>query len=144
VQLYLKSVAEEIERLNLENGQLREEAGQLRDELAEMRGREKTLQETLVSAQRMSEDLKERGRREAELTVHEARLRAEDLMRVSREQLGQLETDVARLHAERETLEGRLRGVIEQHLALLEMSREARTGLDNVRVMPPRAGADLG
>ena len=65
VQLYLKSVADEVERLNLENGELREETARLRGQLDTIREREKMLQDTLVSAQRMSGEMKDKAREEA-------------------------------------------------------------------------------
>ena len=39
-------------------------------------GREKTLQETLVTTQKIAEEFKENSRREAELILREAHLRA--------------------------------------------------------------------
>ena len=75
VKLYLQSVAEEIERLNLENGNMREQAGQIRDELERARSREVSLQQTLITAQRVTEEMKERARAESDLTVREARQR---------------------------------------------------------------------
>jgi cell division initiation protein len=138
VHLFLRSVAEEIERLNLENGHLREEAGELRRQLDELRTREKTLQETLVSAQRMSDELKDKARAEAELVVGQARLRAEEIVKQAQDQLMQIEMDISRSRLERESLEQRLRGVIDQHLAMLDMRKEARDGQDNVRIMPNR------
>ena len=80
VRYYLKSVADEIERLNLENGQLREDAGRLKKERDEIQNREVVLQKTLVTAQKMSDDLKERAQGQAELLVRDARMKAERLL----------------------------------------------------------------
>src|ERR1700704_6218496 len=80
VQLFLRAVAEEIERINLENGQLKEENGTLRQRLDDLKDRERTLQETLVTAQMMSADLKDRSKTEAELLIKEARFKAERLL----------------------------------------------------------------
>lgn len=144
VRLFLKAVAEEVGRLNLDNGELREELGHLRGQLEALRAREQTLQETLVSAQRMVDAMKDRAREEADLQLREARLRAEEILRQARDQLTQTEMDISRSRLERETLERRLRGVLEQHLALLDMRREARAEKDNVRVMPSRVGSEAG
>ena len=54
VRLFLRSVGEEIERLNFENGTLREEVGRLRETLKELRSRERMLQETLIAAQSLA------------------------------------------------------------------------------------------
>jgi cell division initiation protein len=140
VDMFLRSVAEEVERLNLEKGQMREDMGRLRVDLEELRSREQMLQKTLVSAQRMTDEMKERAGKEGELLVREARLQADGLLKDAQDRLLQIESDVTRSNLERETLERRLRGILEQHLALLEMRRQASEELDNLRVMPSRVG----
>ena len=55
-----------------------------------------------------------------------------------------LEADISRARLDRETFERQLRSVIEQHLTLLDMRRDARAGLDNLRVMPNRVGSETG
>lgn len=144
VRLYLKSVAEELQQLQLENGKRLEDAGQLRQEVEELRSRERLLQQTLITAQRMAEDLKEKARRECDLLLQEARLEAEQHLRQAREQRAQLEAEISRALLERETLESRLRSVIEQHLTLLDMQRQARAEPDNLRVLPRRTLSDAG
>ncbi len=144
VQLYLESVAGEIERLNLENAEFQEELGLLRRQLDEGRERQETLQQTLVSAQKISEEMKEKARTEAELVVREARLRGEEIVKHAHNTLNQIEMDIARSKLERESLEQRLRGVIDQHLTMLDMRSEARADKDNLRVMPKRVESEVG
>lgn len=144
VDLFLESVAEEVERLNRRHGEMLEETGRLRQELAELRSREATLQQTLVTAQRMTEEMKERAGRQSELLVQEARLKADRLLQDAQDRLLRLESDISRSKLERETFERRLRGVLEQHRALLEMRTEAREEPDNLRVLPHRVGSDVG
>jgi cell division initiation protein len=144
VELFLQSIAEEVERLTLEHGEMLEETGRLRTELAELRTREETLQKTLVSAQRMTDEMKDRATKECELLLQEARLRAERLIKDAQDRLNRIEADVHRSRLERHTLERRLRAVLEQHLTLLDMRSAASEELDNVRVLPHRAGGEVG
>jgi len=144
VDLFLRSVAEEVERLNLEHGKMLEQVGQLREDVEDLRSREQTLQKTLVSAQRMTDEMKQRAGKESELLVQEARLRAERLLKDAQDHLARLEMDVNRSKLERETFERRLRGVLEQHLALLDMRSEAQDDLDNLRVLPDRRDSEVG
>jgi len=144
VRLYLESVAGEIERLNLENAEFQEELGLLRRQLDEGREKQETLQQTLVSAQKISEEMKEKARTEAELVVREARLRGEEIVKHAHNTLNQIEMDIARSKLERESLEQRLRGVIDQHLTMLDMRSEARADKDNLRVMPKRVESEVG
>ena len=144
VRLYLKSVAAEVERLNLENAEHEEELGLLRRQLEEGREKQEALQKTLVSAQQMSEEIKEKARTEAELLVREARLRGEEIVKHAHATLNQIEQDISRSKLERESLEQRLRSVIDQHLTMLEMRNQARADKDNLRVMPKRVDSEVG
>ena len=145
VRLYLKSVAEEIERLTLANGELLEKTGAFRSELDEIRAREKTLQQTLVAAQGMAEEMKEKARAESELVVKEARFRADQIVKQAQDQLARIEGDISRSQLERENIERRLRSVIDEHLTLLDLRKEARGEVDNVRLMPQgRIGSEVG
>ena len=90
VKLFLRSVAEEVQRLNLDNADLREEQGRLKSEVEKYRAREKTLQDTLVAAQKMSDELTSKSRAEADLLVKEARMKAERLLQQSQDQLSRL------------------------------------------------------
>ena len=144
VRLYLKSVAEEIERLNLENGGLREQVGTLKSETEEFRTRETTLQQTLVTAQRMSTELKDRSQAEAELVMKQARLKAERALQESQDQLARIEAEISRCKLERDLFEKRLRMTLEEHLGLLDQRTEELERFDNVRMLHPRAGYEVG
>lgn len=145
VRLYLKSVSVEIERLNLENGEIREKMGVIRSELDEIRTREKTLQQTLVAAQGMAEELKDKARAESKLVVKEARFRADQIVKQAQDQLARIEGDISRSQLERDNIERRIRSVIDQHLTLLDLRKESRGDVDNVRVMPHgRIGSEVG
>lgn len=142
VRLYLRSIAEEIERLTLDNGRLRDEAGQLRQELSDHKAREKSLQETLVTAQKMSEELKARSTAEADLLMREARLKAERTLQETQDQLARLEAEISRAKLERDLFERRLRATIDEHVTLLDRRAGERDDLDNVRVLTRRAAPD--
>lgn len=146
VRLYLKSVAEEIGRLNLAQAEMRETMGALRTELDEMRSRERTLQQTLVAASGMAEELKEKARAESQLVVKEARFRADQIVRQAQDQLAQIEGEISRSQLERDNVERRLRSVIDQHLALLDMRKETRGEIANLRVVSTsgRVGSEVG
>lgn len=144
VDLFLRSVSEEVQRLSIENGQLREESGRLKQELQGVRSREESLQRTLVTAQRMTDEMRDRAGKESELLVREARLRADGMLKEAQDRLARLDSDISRSKLERDTFERRLRGVLEQHLALLDMRRDAFPEGDNLRVLPDRTRSEAG
>ena len=143
VDLFLRSVAEEFERLHREHGEMLEVTGQLRRDLEELKAREHTLQRTLVTAQRMSEEMKERAEKEVELIIRDARGRADLMLADARDRLTHLELDITRSRLERDTVERRLRSVLEQHLGLLDL-RDKAWEPDNLRLLPSRVGSEAG
>jgi len=144
VRLFLRAVAEEVERVNLENATLREENGALQIRLDDYKDRERALQETLVTAQRMSADLKDRSKAEAELLVKEARVKAERLLEQAQDQLHALENEIGRLRLEKDAFESRLRASIEEHLSLLDLRKQEKADIDNLRFLRRRSTTDVG
>lgn len=145
VKMYLQSVAEEVERLNFENDELRDKVGKLEAERDEYRSREITLQQTLVTAQKMTDELKEKTRGQCDLMLQEARLKADRVLQESQDQLTHLETEISRRKLERDLFEKRLRLTLDEHLALLEErariddSVKGRGELGNVHPLHPRS-----
>ena len=144
VRLYLRSVAAEIEKLNLENGALREELGGLKEQVHEHRDRDRSLRETLVTAKEMAEGLKERSREESDLMIKEARLKSERLLERAQDQLTRIEAEISRAKLERDFFENRLRSAIEEHEALLDLRKRERSGTDNLRFLRRRTAAEAG
>lgn len=145
VRMFLKAVAEEVARLQLENQGLKDETGTLRARLEDFRERERTLQETLLTAQKMSEEMKGKSAKEAELLVKEARLKGERILEQAQDQLQLLENEIGRLRLEKEAFENRLRAAIEEHLALLDLRKQERGEVDNLRFLRRRtSGGDAG
>ena len=144
VGYFLKSVADEIERLHLDNGRMREDVGRLKKERDDIQGREVVLQKTLVTAQKMSDDLKERAQAQAELLVREARMKSERLLQDAQDQLSRLEAEISRCKIEKDLFEKRLRSTIDEHTTLLDQRRESGDQLENVHVLRRRTGSDAG
>ena len=144
VQLFLRAVADDVESLNLEIATLREQNGTLRQQMDEFKDRERTLQETLVTAQMMSTDLKHRSKAEADLLVKEARFKAERLLEQAQDQLHALENEIGRLRLERDAFENRLRTAIEEHLSLLDLRKQDKADGDSLGFLRRRSTTDVG
>ncbi|HXI01951.1 MAG TPA: DivIVA domain-containing protein [Candidatus Saccharimonadales bacterium] len=124
VQAFLEIVAEEYERFALSNAHLTDEMAELTGRLAELRERERILKETLYSAQKLAEEMRQEARRERELILKEAELKAEQLIDTARRRVSQLESEILDLKAERDAFESKVRSMIEQHTKLLDMRKE--------------------
>jgi cell division initiation protein len=128
VDHFLELLAEELERLHRQSQELKEELARTRASLEEMRSRELTLKETLLTTQRVTDDLKANARKEAELIVAEADLRGEKIVRAADDRRIQLISEIQELKRQKISFETSLRAVVESHLRLLDLEVVALQG----------------
>ncbi len=127
VRAYLQLIAEEIERLVKEVDRLARENVMLREELDEHNARERILKDTLLSAQKVSEDVKANAQKEAELIVKDAELLSERLTSQAMDRLTDLERTIQDLKMERKMARNKLQTTIDtiQQLLMLDAEQEA-------------------
>ena len=90
VEAFLETVVADFEDVVRENAQLRREAERLARDLDAYRAREKTIQDTLTTAQAVVEQLKRTAIKESETLVVDAELRAEKIVAEARERRAEL------------------------------------------------------
>ena len=143
VDSFLRMVAAELERLNLERGELRADNASLKTEIEEARKRERTLQDAIAAATRIAEQIRDEGQRDAQGMLEEARMRSERMIENAQTELVELEREVTRLRIERETFENRLRMAIDEHKRLLDIRGERDSeSSGNLRSFPPATAQD--
>ena len=113
VRAFLDQVRDTLEDVLRENQRLREEVGRREAEVAELRGGESDLKSTLLLAKRLSDDLKDGARREADVLVGEARLEAERILMATAEERRELQAELLNLSATRARLVADLRAAVE-------------------------------
>jgi cell division initiation protein len=124
VDNFLDLVASEFEELLKENSQVREEDRRKLARINELEAGEKELRDTLVSAQRITEEMKNNARKEGELIIEEAKLNARKIVESARAQALQIEAEINQLKRQQGQFEATLRATIEMHRRLLESTRE--------------------
>lgn len=127
VRAYLHLVAEEIERLVRDNDRLSREVAVLRDDLEDHSNRERILKDTLLSAQKVAEDLTTNARKEAELIVKDAELLADRVIGQALQRVGDLEKSIGDLKIERRAARNKLQATLDtvQQMILLDAEEEA-------------------
>ena len=127
VRAYLQMVAEEIERLLLSVDRLSRENAMLREDLEDHNQRERILKDTLLSAQRVSEEVKSNARKEAELIVKDAELLSERLVSQAMTRVADLERSIQDLKVERRAARNKLSATLDtiQQLLMLDAEQEA-------------------
>ena len=94
VDSFLQMVAAEMENLVRENSELKEQQARQNQYLLDVSEKEKELREVMLGAQRITEDMKTNARKEADLIVSEAELKAERILADSERQLSELKARI--------------------------------------------------
>jgi cell division initiation protein len=119
VDAFLDDVSEDYETLLKENALLKEQLQALEERARGHEGRERVLQETLITTQRLTEEMKEAARRASALVVREAELSGEKLLESARAEEAVLRAQIGQLKRVRlQFLEG-LRATVETYQRLV-------------------------
>ncbi len=127
VRGYLQMVAEEIERLVRDVDRLSRENAMLREDLDDHNQRERILKDTLLSAQKVSEEVRSNARKEAELIVKDAELLSDRLVSQVMSRVADLERTIQDLKVERRAARNKLQATLDtiQQLLMLDAEQEA-------------------
>ncbi len=120
VGAFLETVVADFEDVVRENAQLRREAERLARELDAYRAREKTIQDTLTTAQTVVEQLKRTAIKESETLVVDAELRAEKIVAEARERRAELASEIREQRYLRQRLELDLRRALEGYAKMID------------------------
>lgn len=120
VETFLRMVAEDTESLVRENQNLVGRLKQLEARLEELQGTERLLRDAVVTAQSMSEDLRQTALKESEVVLGEAEIRAEKILDSAHRRATEIAEDIREMKLLRTRLAAAVRGAVETHLALLE------------------------
>ena len=124
VYAFLEVVREQMEDLLRENALLKEQIQRAENQIKEYRDMETTLRETLMTAQQMVEDYKTNARKEAELLIREADLKADSLLKEAQDRVVKIHEDIVDLKGIRRHFKEELKRLIESHLRMLEFDKE--------------------
>ena len=142
VRAFLDLVRGAVEEVVRENAALQTTVAERESELAEHRERERVLRETLVTAQRVCEDLKSAAKKEAEIVIGQAELQAERLVHNAQTRLARVLDDIREMKRQRVMCEEELRGVLATHGKLLDVMAAAQGDEipieENVAALPAR------
>jgi cell division initiation protein len=149
VDSFLDAITEDYEALVRENKSLREKVTESENQLAELRKKEVTLNNTLMRAQDLVEEMKHAAQKDAELVLKEAELKAEGMIHAAREEMAAIKREILELQKQRILFLEKVRSVIKifQRVVELEDRDEEKAGKkdrseeerdDNVRLLKPK------
>ena len=138
VVAFLTEAADDYEHALREIDRLRLDLSRMESLLAEHRERENNLRNTLLTAQRLAEEIKEAAQNESKLIIREAQGRADLLLQKAQVRLEEVERDINELRLRRRDVEGSLESSIQALYRALEFIREQDRSDDKVLLHRPR------
>jgi cell division initiation protein len=121
VDAFLQMVAAEMESLIRENTELKEQARKVALHLEELSQREVTLRDTILAAQKVTEEMKANAQKEAHLIVSEAELKGERIVADAESRLLQLNSQIHEVRRQKLQFETNLKSLLEAHLKMLTL-----------------------
>ena len=122
VDAFLQTVAIEMEDLIRENSELKELLARQTRELGEMAEKERDLRETMLAAQKITEEMKSNAQKEAALLISEAQLKGERIVADAERQLIELNAKIQDTRRQKLQFELELKGILEAHSRLMNSS----------------------
>ena len=140
VTSFLSAVADDYEQALRETDRLRQDLMRMEAVLAEHREHEKNLQNTLMTAQKLSEDIKATAELEAKRIVREAESRSDLLLEKTQARLEDIQREIDGLKLKRKDVEVSIESSISALRNTLEFVRdqEARERDDKILFHRPR------
>lgn len=134
----LTEAAADYEHALREIDRLRQDLHHMESQLSEHRDRETNLRNTLLTAQRLADEVKTAAQNEAKMIVREAQGRGDLLLQKAQARLEEVEHDIAELRLRRRGVEGTLESSIQSLYHALEFIREQDKPEDKLLLHRPR------
>jgi cell division initiation protein len=120
VTAFLRMVAEDYEAALRDAQAQRDQVHKLETRIEDLVANEEILQQTLTTAQKLSDELKRTAVKEAELMIGEAEIKAEKILDAAHRRAARLAEDIREMKVLRTRLSGAVRAAIQMHLDLLD------------------------
>jgi cell division initiation protein len=125
VNSFLEMVATEFEKMIKQNDELATKVKVLQARVDEFEKIEKTLNETLLTAQRATDEARVNAQKEAELIIKDAQIRADKYEDASRRNVSKLESELISLKIQRDSFLARFKSMLRDQLSLVDVICES-------------------
>ena len=140
VQAFMLEVADDYENALRENDKLRQDVAKLDAVLGEHRGQERNLRNTLLTAQKLADEIKEQAQKEAGIVLKEAEGRADLLLQKSQARIEEVQREIDALRMKRREVENDIEALVRTLNTTLEFIRtqDVRSREERVLLHRPR------
>ncbi len=130
VRVFLNTLADEYETVLVDNKQIRERVMEQDEKISDYLNMERTLRDTLMTAERVMQETRENANREGSLIIQEAQLKAKGILEECRLRTEELRREIVGLRKEKETYLARFRGLAEAQISFIDTHESDFEDLD--------------
>jgi cell division initiation protein len=130
VEEFIVELAAEIENLRKERAQLTEKAEELTKHLKAYEDTEQLLKDTLVTAQKATNQLREDAKKEAQLIIEKAKLEAERIRQDATQQIRGVGDELRTLEAKRSAVSDEIAAIARTYLAMAERMNDRKANAE--------------
>jgi cell division initiation protein len=140
VQAFLLEAADDYENALRENDKLRQDVAKLDAALGEHRGQERNLRNTLLTAQRLADEVKENAQTQAGLILRDAEGQRDLLLQKAQARLEDVQREIEGLRMKRREVENDIEALVRTLNTTLEFIRDqdARSRDERILLHRPR------
>lgn len=124
VDNFLEEIAEALAEFCRENKLQKEEIQRVRRELQQYEEREKSFKRAMMNTQKVLDEMKGNAKKEAELVVSEAEVKAEKILNAAHTRLAQIHEDISELKRQRVQFEVQFRALLDSYAKVLDVDKE--------------------
>ncbi len=121
VKSFMEMIASELEQVNREVHEFTEKIKTIESELGTYKNIEKNMQDTLMTAQKITDEIKVNAQKEAELIVKDAQIHAHKEKEIAREKVLNYEKELTTLKHQKEVFVSRFRSMVKTQLEMLSI-----------------------
>jgi cell division initiation protein len=120
VDIFLEMLAKEIENIVRDNKRMAEQLKELDSKIEDYKRMEKTLQDTLTSTQKTTDEIRRNARKEAEMILQKAKLQASEIIENAASKVKDLQSQISALRSQKDGFVIQLRSFLSSQLKMLE------------------------
>jgi len=120
VDIFLEMLAKEIENIVRENKRMTDQLKELDSRIEDYKRMEKTLQDTLTSTQKTTDEIRRNARKEAEMILQKAKLQASEIIENAAAKVKDLQSQISSLRNQKDGFAIQLRSFLSSQLKMLE------------------------
>jgi cell division initiation protein len=131
VRAFMATLADEYEIVLVDNKQIREKVMLQEEKITEYKSMERTLRDTLMTAEKLMQETRENANKESDLIIRDAKLKATQILQECRLRTEELRREIEGLRKEKENYLGRFKSLAESQIQFIESHRTDFKDLDD-------------